>query len=420
MSELRNKSRRSKTIVIASAVLMVSGLVLAKPTVLRYRLRQARQAIVDRNPELAIQRLQIIQQSYGNNAEASFLMARAHRHREAYDQVIKELKEARGLGYAEDKLKREQLLTAAESGKIALDDPELQDLLANPGNDDREIYEALVKGYYRLYELGPASLVLDVWQQSYPQDAQPLLYQGLLREHEENWVDAAQWLRQAVSLAPERPDLRRHLAKAEQKQHNYRQAVHHYRVALQQREEVESLLGLGTCLKARGEIENAREAFSRGLALSHDHYGCFLALGELDVEAGKGADALRWLEPAAQLKPREYDARYGLAKALLFAGRDTEARPHFQFAASARQELSRVKAYREYVASHPEDTDMRYEIGKGLAQYGEPREALQWLNSVLKYAPDHQFAHELLAELYAGQGNESAAARHRAHSRRDR
>jgi tetratricopeptide (TPR) repeat protein len=189
------------------------------------------------------------------------------------------------------------------------------------------------------------------------------------------------------------------LAEVELELHNYDLALHHFRVALELREDANALWGIGMCLKSQGELEQAREAFLHGLDLAPDAYFCLLALGQMDVEAGQGAAALKWLEPATHLKPKEYDARYALAKALLFAGRSAEAKPHFQFVAAARLELARVKSLREHVASHPADAEARYEIGKRLAQYGDEGEAMQWLTSVLAYAPDHALAQEALADL---------------------
>lgn len=396
---IKQSHRALNAAVLAGVVLVIGGLLAAKPIMVRYELSRVRRAISDRNPKLAIGQLEAFKAKYGDHAEAEFLLARAFRHREAYKQVQTSLHRAMELGYPSQKLERERLLMRAESGQMALEDPDLQALVANPGSDAREIYEALVKGYFRLYELGPALLVLDVWQEAYPTDAQPLLYRGLLCEHKDEWERAAQFFQQAILLAPNRTALCKHLAHAEQKQHNYRRAVHYYRIALQQSEDVESLLGLGMCLKARGELEAARDTFQRGLAMEPEHFACLLALGELDVEAGKGADALHWLVPAAKLKPKEYDVQYGLAKALLFAGRGDEARQHFEFAATARQELSRVKALQQQVAANPRDAELRYEIGQGLAKYGDPQEAFKWLSSVLKYAPDHQLARLSLAEL---------------------
>lgn len=413
MRHKQTKKYSWKVWLIAGCFLAAVPLILARPVAYRYRVWKARQAIWNRDSEAALVWLRVAKQSFPEDGEICFLLARAHRHSGAYDKAIEWLKEADRLGYPTESLERERLLGMAESAQLAPDDARLPALLANPGGDTREIYEALVKGYYRLYEMGPASLVLKNWEEDYPGDPQPRFYRGLLSEHDENWEEAERWFRQALELASDRRDIQLHLARAEREQHRYRNALKRYRFCLQEKEDVEAFRGLGECLRARGEHDQAREAFLKGLAISPDDYDCLLALGELDLGFGQGQAALRWLEPAAEQKPREYDVRYALAKALLFSGQGGQARPHFEFVAQARVALSRVKVLRPYVASHPEDAERRYEIGVALLEYGDVPQGLRWLHSVFKYQPDHHAAHAALADFYSEQGDDAAAAEHR-------
>jgi len=323
------------------------------------------------------------------------------------------LEQANRLGYPAEAVQRERLLAMAESAQLAPEDPRLGELLANPGDDMHEIYEALVKGYYRLYEIGPARLVLDSWEEEEPKNPQPRYYRGLLSEHDEEWPVAERWYREALDLSSERSDVRLHLAYVLQKQHRYHEAQQHYRIVLQTKEDAKAQFGLGKCLQGSGKLQQAREAFLAGLQHAPDDYDCLLALGELEVDAGKGADALRWLEPAAKQKPSEYDVRYALATALFISGEGDKARPHFQFAAQARLALSQVLARRQYVASHPEDAECRYEIGVALLEYGDRSEGIKWLQSVFKYQPDHQAARAALTAFYAEQSAAAASGKHR-------
>lgn len=407
------KSRVRKVLLVAICLLAAIAFGIARPAMHRYRLWQARVAISNREPKRAIAWLEAAERSNQEDAEVDFLMARTHRHLDAYGTAMTYLTRAQRLGYPTEALDREKLLTMAESAQVALDDPRLGELMANPGDDIREIYEALVKGYYRLYELGPANLVLDTWEEDYPNDPQPRFYRGLLSEHDEKWSAAEKWFRQALALAPDRVDLRSHLAQAVGKQHRYREAILHYRRALRIEEDVNTLVGLGKCLQAKGALQEAREAFSHGLQLAPQDYDCLLALGEFDVDMGKGDDALRWLEPAASQKPRDYDVRYALAKALLYSGQGDRARPHFQFAARAQLALSQVKALREHVADYPEDAESRFQIGAALLEYGDQSEGMKWLHSVFKYRPDHPAAHAALATYYAEQGAVDPTAKRR-------
>jgi tetratricopeptide (TPR) repeat protein len=393
---------------------MTLGFAAARPVQHAYRLRQARQALANRNPDEALVWLDAARRSDRIDATVYFLTARAHRQLEEYGTAMADLQQAHQLRYPTEELERERLLALAESAQIGLDDPRLGTLLANPGDDIREIYESLVKGYYRLYELGPAQLVLDSWEEDYPKDAQPKFYRGLVLEHDAKWPEAEMWYRRAITLNPDRSDFRLHLALVLRKQHHYREAIQHYRQCLQMKETASGFYGLGKCLQARGELPQARESFLKGLQIEPDDYDCLIAMGELEVDTGQGKEALRWLEPAASQRPHEYEVRYALARALLYAGEGDLARPHFQFAAQARSALSQVKALRQHVGEHPEDVGSRYRIGVALLEYGDVREGLKWLHSVFKYQAEHHDAHAALAKFYSEQGNDEAAAEHAA------
>lgn len=393
------KCRLRRMFFVASLAVIVICVFLARPLFHQYQLSPARQAIDERDPRLALSLIAEFEESHGKMAEVSFLRARALRHSGAYFEAEAAMREARSSGCSASRVDRELLLLQAESGQLPPDDPKLRQLMVDPGNDAREIYEALVKGYFRLTKAGPAALVLDVWHQSFPDDPQPFYYGGALAEQNDQLQESIRWYRQAVALAPGRSDLRRHLAQVELELLNYRQAFYHFKLALGLREEVESLWGLGKCLKAQGKLELAREAFLQGLKVKPNHIACMLALGEMEIEAGRGADSLVWLEPAAQLEPKDYDVRYALGKALLFAGRTNEAKPHFQFAATARQQLTRINELQEQATLHPDDAKVRYEIGIALAEYGNLQGAASWLRDALKCDAGHELAREALANL---------------------
>jgi tetratricopeptide (TPR) repeat protein len=412
MSHKESKIRSWKLMLVASFLLLAFGVGFSRPIAYQYRLWRVRRAIQHRDPKQALNWIDQAEQAHGESGELHFLRARASRRLEAYETTLESLRQSRQLGYPAEALDHETLLVMAESAQLGNTDPRLQELLTNTEGDVREIYEALVKGYFRLYDLGPASLVLDIWEQDYPKDPQPRVFRGLLSEHDKNWANAESWFRIATELARDRTDIRLHLAKALREQRRYQESSGHYRFVLQQEESTEAYFGLGKCLQARGTLKQAREEFLNGLEEDPDSFDCLLALGELEVDAGKGESALLWLERAKQLKPRDYEVRYAIAKALLFTGQDRRARLHFQFASDARMALNRVKAFREHVAAHPEDAETRYKIGAALLAFGEVSEAIRWLRSVFQYAPNHSGAHRALSNYYLQNGGDEIAAKH--------
>jgi len=412
MSRLTLHKSRWLYVVIGIIMLGTLTFVLARPIVRQYHLWRARQAIADRQPKQALQWLDAAQSIGGEGGDLYYVRARAFRHLEAYDKFVENLRQADRFGFPVARLDREKLLAMIEAAEVPADDPEVYKLLAQPGGDSRELYEALVKGYYRRYQLGPALLVLESWQADFPDDPQPRLYRGRLSEFNDDWAASESWFQEAVELAPTRADLRLNLARAKRKQQRYRAALVDYLWVLARQDDVEALHGLGRCLYAEGRVSAARDAFAKGLAVKPDDDDCLLAMGELELETGQFESAVRWLEQAAERKPREYDVRYALAKALLGAGRGDEAKSHFQFAVDARRELNRVQVLRDYVARHPDDVQRRYEIGAAMLKYGDTREALDWLQSVLHDQPEHRATREALADFFAQHGDDDAVQRH--------
>ena len=67
----------------------------------------------------------------------------------------------------------------------------------------------------------------------------------------------------------------------------------------------------------------------------------------------------------------------------------------------------------EKLITQPEDAELRYQIGSTLLRYDSPSDGLGWLLSVLDVDPHHRPTHAVLAEYYAGKGNEKLAEHHR-------
>ena len=406
-------TRRWRFFLLGLCLVAVAGLALARPGLVRYRLWQARRALAERDAEQALAWLRRAERLDPDRGETQFWMARAHRRLGQTGQARADLDRALRWGHPAEALKREELLCLAQAGQIAPEDPRLSTLMLDPGDDALEIYEAVVRGYLETFHVGPALILLDAWAADYPEDPQSYFYRGLTWAHQSDWTQATEALGRALQLAPERYDVRIHLAQALRKDFRYREALEHYGRCLEQKEDPEALLGRGLCLEALGETEEARESFLRVLAKVPDHYEGRLAIGKLDFSFGNAAEAVRWLEPAAKQRPYEVDVRHTLAWALLSTGEKERAREHFQLAVKAREASLRVTYLMRHVDAEPENVALRYEIGTILMQYGQASTALAWLQSALRLDPRHRPTHLALADYYSQQGHQELAVEHR-------
>ena len=408
----RKKTSRQKSLVAVLVVLCVILGFLARPILSQYRLRRARMAIQQRDFQAALDWLDAASKA-SETAEIQFWRARIYRRLNAFDRFTTHLESAARLGFPVDRVNREQALALAQTGRLAVNDPRVDELLASPGDDLLEIYEAVVRGAFELFETDLAVTLLDGWQADFPTDAQPHFLRGYYHEYEEQWQDAEVSFRRALELAASRIDVRLGLARALRKQNRFREALEQYRICLTREQGPDTWFGIGECLKMQGALEQARVAYERGNTEDPENYDCLLALGQFDVWAGRGKDALPWVQRALEQRPYEFKAHYALANALLYSGDTERATEHFQRAVAAQQATVRVEALSRYVADHPDDVEKRVEIGKTLLEYGQPEVAVSWLRGVLNVDSSHQLTHALLAEFYLQQGQHELAERHR-------
>jgi Flp pilus assembly protein TadD len=104
-------------------------------------------------------------------------------------------------------------------------------------------------------------------------------------------------------------------------------------------------------LLAQGRLEEARDAFTRALALDARLMVALNGLGVVELRSGRRAAAIAAWRQVVALDPRQFDALYNLGVALMNQGDVAGARGYLErFAASAppafyREELQRVRAW---------------------------------------------------------------------------
>ena len=403
MAATATTGRFRKLLLLGLCLVIVAGVVLVRPVTVEYRIWQARRAWAKQDAETALAWLELAERLDPNRSKTQFWMARVYRRLGQMDRAHERLTRASELGHPAQALRHDELLTLAQSGKIPLAHPEVLALMMDPGADAPDLYEALVQGALQTFRLGDAMSLLEAWEGDQAANSQPPFYRGLVLSHQDDWLGAVGSFRRALALAPERDDVRLHLARALRERYQYRQAIRHYRRYLVNKEhDPEALLGLAMCLDAMGKSDEAREKYALVLAMVPDHGEARLAIGELELSYGKAEQALRWLEPAAEQSPYEYNLRLALAWALQTAGQPARAREHFEFAVRAQAAANQLKHLVRRAAQDPENVELRYAIGTTLLRYGPPEDGVVWLESVLQLQPDHQRARDALTDYYSG------------------
>jgi tetratricopeptide (TPR) repeat protein len=411
-------SRRS--VALIAALTVVVACVCLWPVVrVEWLVRKARHELLQRRVAEAIDLLTTAVGLRPEDARVQFLLARSCRYAGDGQRAAKYLNAARALGFAPQRVETERLLLLAQAGRMREAEQELPRLLVAPGADGREICAAFSSGFFLTYRFHEALRLLDAWQADYPDDSDPRVFRGIYWQHMMRWPESADEYRAALRLAPERHDVRIRLATVLVSLHEYDEALRSYRQVLTDTpESSEAMSGLGNCLLATGQHTEAADVFGKLLKRSPDDFEALLGMGRVHLERGDASTALPLLEKAVQIRGWYPAARFGLAQALQELG-DDRAAEHFQYFDRFQQAQLALGRKMATLQEQPTDTELRFDIGTTILEYGDPAEAVPWIQSVLDQQPEHAGAHRELAAYFKRTGDLELAEFHAQRSQAD-
>jgi len=367
-----------------------------------------------RDHERALSWLRFADRISFERAELHFLLARAYRRLEQFDEVETHLRRAFEMGWEVSQLEREQWLALAQTGQFDEVNPHWATLFEAPGTDGPEISKAYVTASLAWFRIGDADRVLDAWTKDFPNDPEPHFQRGRIAETMLSWSDAVKHFRRTVELDPVRGDARLGLGTALVKQGKIEESEEHLRLACEmQPDNVTARITYAQCLSKLDRVDEARVMLGEVLESTPDNVQALLELGTIELAAGANEQSLQHLQRAAKLKPENREIIYAYANALKKNGRSEEAARHLKFVDEATKPMLRLKNIINQLLANPEDTDLRFQVGLITWRYKSREEGEHWLRSLLKIDPRHQPTHAALAEHYALAGDEQRAAHHR-------
>ena len=349
-----------------------------------------------------------------DRAEYYFLSARLHRRLGQFDLVSKELRSARLHGWQESALEREQWMALAQTGKFEKVNIHFVELLKNPGSDGPEICEAYVVWLMSKFDLASASHVVDVWQQDYPDSAEPYFQRGRMFSVVKDWPAAVEQFSSSLLRDPDRMDARLLRAKAQMQLVKYAEAISDLEQILAANPaDVEAAVAWAECQSHLGQAEEACDRLRDVLKKSPDSAEALSLLGRIELKRGNYEDALTALQKAVEVRPIDSDARYSLGKVLRLLGREKESAEHFDFVAESTRALLKLGQLTDALLKDPSDVELRYQVGKLTLEWRSRDSGERWLRSVLEYDPGHGETNKLLAQHYQMSGDQERAAHHR-------
>jgi thioredoxin-like negative regulator of GroEL len=347
------------------------------------------------------------------DARIEFLLARTYRRLGKSADIAAKLQAARDCGYSPERLEREWILVKAQAGLMSEAEPHFSRLLTNPGDDGQEICSAFASGYVQNYQFEKARRVLAAWIADYPDDPEPRVAVGRVALHVHDMPQAETHLRKALLLCPEYEGAATLLGRALAEQHKFEEALALIEQRRPRKRDDEMDLVRAECLLNLGRGGESEKLYEAVAARSPENCAALLGLGQARVLSGRADAALEPLNRAFELCPRNLDVRYARAQALSLQGDRTQSESEFREISAARTALTRAGELAAGLARKPDDVGARFELGTTLLKFGDQREGVAWLLSILESEPDHQPTHRMLAEYYAAQGMDEQAARHR-------
>ena len=409
----RTPTRRSVWLCLAGGAVL--ALVWFSPRLAaRYELYRARRALDLFQADLAVQRLESARHFDPQNAQMHFLLGRALRRLERFDEMSRELEEAGRRGIPADRIQRELRLSVAQTARVGEVEAYLPQMLTAPGEDGREICAAFFQGFCLRLNFALANRVLDAWAADFPGDAEPHARRGDLYESTDDMRRAAAAYGECLVLDPSRTQVRLKLARCLLSTNAPDEAAPHLRICIKEApDSPEAWFRMGECLFMLGQIDESRRALQRSVQCDPRHFGARQQLGELEIRDGNADEALRWIGPLYEDWPEDPRLATAMAQTLQKLGRADEAEKCWQAASRAQKAITRFDDLVAEVRANPEDVNVRYEFGMLLLRYKSREDGVVWLKSLLQFDPRHHGAHRALADYYSKIGESEQADRHR-------
>ena len=183
-------------------------------------------------------------------------------------------------------------------------------------------------------------------------------------------------------------------------------------VARQQPDDNHLQLAWADCLIRTGRIPEAKTLFERLESSEPTSVELLFGLGRIDLWEGQTERGLERLSRARDLDPQRNDVRYAYAQALAQAGQIDEARTEREAVERSTRAQARIFELSEQLVKKPQDLETRLEIGRTLLAEGDA-EGVAWLETILRFDPQHRQAHAALADYFESRRDLDRAQRHR-------
>jgi tetratricopeptide (TPR) repeat protein len=298
-------------------------------------------------------------------------------------------------------LRLENTLLQAQQGLCdGYEEQRLRNLVDADHPDAPLILHALVLGYLRLYRLNDAQDCLKVWLEAQPDNLDALLQLGKSQERLTQYNLAVETYEKILQRKPRDDELRIRVALLLVGNNQIPQAAAHVEPLLERhRDDSRVQLSAGIYRHAQGKLDEAAALLDDLLQQEPQNVRGLVARGKIALQQNDLTTAHELLERAVKAAPKDFQALFTLAQCLIQLGKDNEGAQLQAQAKRAQEDMTRITDLTKTLQSRPNDPDVRSEIGTLLVSFGETREGRLWLESALRFDPQHAAARKALAAI---------------------
>lgn len=423
----RPEPASTKTRLVVGAILLVATVLVVRfagPTYCRVHAQQAAEVLDYEEADAWLRRAAWLD---GGDPEIDLLRSRIARRRGQKQEVIDLIKSASDKGAGRERLLREVLLSKSDEGDIGPLAAAMPQLVAG-GEDLPEIYESMVRGQFKRFDLQAAGETIDFWKQEFPQSSRPYLFAARLAEFDSDVNGAIAEVEAALERRPDSGWAWYMLGQLYGTMLRHEDSLAAYQKAADLLEEPEpALVRAAGALRELGRYDEARETIERALARPDDRLAemhrllggvtedarsaALIQKGRIALDSERPEEAIDAFEAALEIHPYERRSRNNYATALRQVGRLEEAAAQSERVAAITDALNRSDRMIQTLKSNPTDVEARVSVGQMLLEFIDPDQGAYWLRTALELDPDNREALQPLAAYYRRQGRDREAER---------
>lgn len=382
------------------------------------KLRAARTALAQNHPEEARRELDSSRRVAGWEGRASvhLMLSRACRQEDDFGRAVDELQTAqRLLGGATEETAFEWALLQAAGGNVVEVEAYLQRRVEQDPASAALVWEALIQGNLRIYNILDAMACLRLWLANDPDNPRAIDLRGQTYVIGKGITRGAEDYRRVLELDPTRDKTRWRLVVALIDLGSYPEAADHLRQMIRKTPDDPKVIAyLARCCNFIGRRDEARQLLDDAVQRFPNNALCLRTRGQLALMEDQKVEAEQWLRRATVAAPEDYQAQWLLFEALRQQDKMDEAKAQQVRADKLKEQVTRIgELQSRTLAEFPLDPALHYEMGQLLTQTGRGEIGERWFLSALSLDPNHQASHAALAKFYQNRGDEARAAFHR-------